>query len=262
MGPVAREDRTGRSVFSAGAATLEEVVVFKFDLSVPPVALEEVVVRSERSVASVGREDVKVFRSGLSAVAAAREEIVVFRSALSADWSEGLIDILFGFADIPTSSLFDSFSVVSALLSTDGRLFWVTDAVLDRGVTLVGFLALDVTVGLVGGLLRVDGVVLLVEVAVGLLAFVEVVVGLFSVDGFVVGVVVGLEEVVRGLFAVFEILERPGFVVESVPNALCGLEDERSMPCSNLLLINHLLDSLCYTKSHRTGVSQQIESKD
>lgn len=87
VGPVAREDTVAlRSFFSAGAVTdLEEVVVLKFGLSAPPVALEEVVVRSGRSVAGVSLEGVRVLRSGLSAAADVREELVVFRSVLSAD---------------------------------------------------------------------------------------------------------------------------------------------------------------------------------
>lgn len=87
IGPVAREDTVVlRSAFSAGAVTdLEEVVVLKLGLSVPPVALEKVVVRSGRSVAGVSLEEVSVLRSGLSAAAVVREELVVFRSCLSAD---------------------------------------------------------------------------------------------------------------------------------------------------------------------------------
>lgn len=94
---------------------------------------------------------------------------------------------------------------------------------------MVGFRAVDVAVGLAGGLFKVDGVVLFVDVAVGLLAFVEAAVGLFSVDGLVVGVVLGLEEVVSGFLTVLEILGRSELGPGSSPNPLCGLEDGRSI---------------------------------
>lgn len=129
--------------------------------------------------------------------------------------------IRFGFAVIPPTSLLDSFSVVSALLSTDCRFVLEVVTMLERGVALIGLRAVEVAVGLAGGLdsdgLTFEGVVLLADEAVGWEAFEKAVVDLFKVDGRVVGVVPGLVEVVNGFFVVLEIAERPVPEVGSSP---------------------------------------------
>lgn len=88
---------------------------------------------------------------------------------------------------------------------------------------MTGFLV----VGLAGGLFKVD-VVLLIDVAVGLLALREAAVGLVSVDGFVVGFVLDFD-IDSGLFVVLETFERSAPEVGSSPRALCDLEDGRSI---------------------------------
>lgn len=142
VGPVIRDDTgTFRSFLSTDAVDREEAVVYRLGLSVPPVALEEVVLRSD------SREDDNVFLSDLSAGAAVREEVVDVAS-------DGVTDILFGLAVMPVSSRLDSLSVFSTLLSTDCLLLLVIEVVLDRGVALVGFRALDTVdanLGLAGG---------------------------------------------------------------------------------------------------------------
>lgn len=259
VGPVARDDTgTLRSFLSTDVVDREEAVVYKLGLSVPPVALEAIVGRSGRSVDDVNREDDNVLLSDLSAAAAVRGALVDVAS-------DGVMDILFGLAVIPESLRLDSFSVFSALLSTDCLLLLGIDVVLDRGVALIGFRALDAvdaSLGLVGGWFKVDGVVLLAEAAVGRVAFVEAVVGLVRVEDFVWEVVVDLVEVMGGLFTVLDVLERAVLVVGSVPKALCGREDGRFM-LHVLLLFNVESNFQCYTKLHHSNIQpRETEPKE
>lgn len=260
------EDDPGLSLVVVGLLRLERDVV---GLSTPDLWEETVAVDGLLAmIGPVARDDKGRFRSFLSVDAVDRDEAVVCRLGLSVPLvdvdSEGAMDILFGFAEMPASSRFDSFSVFSALLSTDCLLLLVTDVVPERGAALVGFraLAVDANVGLVGGLLKVEGVVLLAEAAVDRVAFVEAAVGLLRVEGFVVRVEVDLVEVVSGLFTVLDVLERPLLIVGSAPKALCGREEERSMSYV-LLLFNVELNFLYYTKFHHSNVQLgKTESKE
>lgn len=122
-------------------------------------------------------EEVAVDVRRVSAGAAALE--VVVRSVV-----EGTIDILFGFAAIPPR--FDSSSVVfSSGDVTDDLSRWVARV----GVVAedVGFRAEDASVGLAGGLLRLEVAVLVADDAVGLDSRSARLVGRAVVDGFVTG---------------------------------------------------------------------------
>lgn len=118
VGPVARDDiGVARPVLSADVTVRDEVEEVKPGLSFVPVV---------RDVFKELLSDLALFRAGL-------DEVVELRSALSADiWSVAeLTDILLGLAASPTSSYVDSFSVVSALLSTEGRFACEAEAEAD-----------------------------------------------------------------------------------------------------------------------------------
>lgn len=102
-----------RPVLSVDVAVRDDAAVYRLGLSVARDVF--MAPRSDLVLDKVGRAKVGALRSGLS----------------TGFWFVELRDILFGFAVMPDSLRPDSFSVVSALLSTEGCFVCAIDVEVD-----------------------------------------------------------------------------------------------------------------------------------